>query len=414
MGSALKFALNPVVGVLAGAGAAFAYAKGKLEDLNKVMDAVGKANKSTLGDVLKVIREAHQETIKDREKFTTVMAEITDPLRAINEQLATEQDLLKRNYEIAKARRDLEKTAALDAVKARVQAGTITKEAGAAAEAAIHQRHDKEDHKMSQAEIRDQLKLQQQRLAMMQRVGHALLSDINDSESPGGEKNREKRRITIGAANEAIEKAKADIAQREAILEMTRGDYEDFQKAKAGGKAAQAAYALSGAPDRLVKAKQFEETQATIEKETAAIAKWVAVRDKLAAQDEAEKKSHDKKLAGFKEINGEYEKAQAAIRTLSLDLFQSQATAPGTAATVRPTIDPRTGGYSYRAIEARGIAYRPLPGSIGYQAPQPAQATPENEMAIRAKGMVDAMLSALDGKQTGLPVNIINVKDDSK
>ena len=414
MGNALKFALSPVVGILAGAGAAFGFAKDKLAELNKVMDAVGKANRGTLGDMVKVIKDAHNETLKEREQFAAVMAEIEDPLRAINEQLATEQDLLKRNYQIAKERRDLEKSAAIDAVKGRVQAGTMSREAGEKATAAIEQHHATQDRHMSQAEMQDQLRLQQQRLAMMQRVGHDLLADIGDFESPGGEKKRERRRIIIGAATEAIQKAKDDIAQRQAIQEMTREDFEDFEKARAGGKAAQALYALSGAPDRLVKAKQFEEAQRTIDKETSAIAKWTALRDKLAAQDEQERKSHDKKLAGFKEINAEYEKAQGAIQTLSLDLFQSQATAPGTPAAVKPIFDPRTGGYAYRPIEAHGIKYRPLPNSLGYQTPAPAAAPVESEMALRARGMVDAMLQALDGKGNGLPVSIIAVKDDSK
>jgi hypothetical protein len=354
MGGALKFALSPVVGILAGIGLGFSFVKRKLEEFNTLLDKVAESNAKSLGDLKAAIAKAHTEMIEDRKAFNSMVRELISPLQDIEDRLKREEDQLRRNYQVAKARRDLEKGAVIDFLDK--QPGTP--EEKATKRKAIEGHYTAEEARAKSKELREQIALQTKWLALVDEARKKVAGDVLGHDAPGAEAARLKRRTVIGKADTEIAAMREALTAQKAIKDSLEADYQAGKAAYDEGKGAFVRYAALH-PDIMAKRDQYKEAERMIESYNRAIEKQTKIKERLEEQDKAESEAHKMRIGDLKELDSQHNKYSQSLYDLNADLSQIAATPlaytppkglgyPGMPG--RPDLDARTGGYPLRPI----------------------------------------------------------------
>lgn len=343
IGEALKFALNPIVGILGGLTLGFNIFREKLKEVNTFLDTVAKTNVSGVKGLSEAIVAAHKVSVDERAKFNEAVRDLVNPLDEIAQMLKREELQLKVNYELAKARRDMEKEAVLAFVSQQGMPKGVSDAVGA--------HYTAEERRARIAQAQSELETQRRLYGTISEARHKVAGDVY-SDMMGGGAARDRMRQGIARAGKGIEATQADIAAKRAIMEMTQGDYDEAASAAQGGKINLAKYALTHTPDATLRVSQYIAARQAAESMTANLNKQIAARERLIALEQASLANSERSAKDLKDLDKAYAEYGATIAKLEGELTVLRG--PTSQPEQRSPLDPATGGYALRPIQSRG------------------------------------------------------------
>lgn len=451
MGTALKLALSPVIGTMGAAMAIFATAGSKLEAYNQMLDKTGERNAEALTDIRKInaaVREVQEGVERGRQSFEAEQKNRGNP---ILEALQTEETERRRMAdEDAKRRQDAHTEAVRkveDEFKVRKQRldDYYDREEAKLRMSGIHgprrealgfqlgerRRFDERGLEREQVEAtRDlqdkheaeeraaKLVEQQRRRAELEKKRAALLEAGMKAEK---ELDEARKKRADPAFTRSLEKAKEQAEFYAKNLQQIKPerDKANAQEADESANWRNRPYwwlnvlggtRIGGKAQNLLNLPEDANRQALNENFWKFTREQKGADHKLAqfqAEDKARSDAVTQRQNAFANILAAHRQVNSELRGMPA---ASDVGPPG-------MIDPLTGGYALRGLkDMGGIAYKPLPGSLGYQAPSAApRHSAESDEHAKMLRWTSSIFEAIGGdKQNGVPVNIINVKDDTK
>jgi hypothetical protein len=350
-GLAIKTWLAPTAGILAAVGLAAKGAFDELKDFGEVLELVGKSGARTFGDVRKAMAEARKEVAASRAEFVKMVAELTNPLNALQSAHKAEQDRLRLNYDVAAEQR------------ATAREGML-KGATPEQKELLERGFKREDALAKGKLLTDQLHAQQRAYGLIGEARKKVAAGVLAYQAGAGARGT--RASLLSKTTLELEDAKKELAEQEAIRERLAPLHREFENAEAGGvgeKALMGARHFMGAIMGTTREQlnMFEVAERRIKQLNDVIEHNTNLKEKLTEAGKAESDRYKELVGDLGKLDSAYDHTRGEINSTNAELLKLAAAAPPLDRTSTSPIDPTTGGYAYRGIADKGgYAYNDL------------------------------------------------------
>lgn len=397
LGEALRFAINPIIGLLIGLTSGFNYLKGKIDEWNKAMDAQAARNALAIvgADKLRDIRQKQFEIEQNYQKFLKTGAALdvdTKRKDLLEGQLAAIQAMLA----LDKERIRLAKEAGTAKIHGEVESGKLTKPQGESALSKLNLGLGLADRQADEAALRRELDLfkKSQAEATQKRLA---------AQDEAARRSRELAGFERATENRLPSHLEAEVQRR-------TGKRREFISGPMGGPGFWADVDATETDAELEERRKMQ--KARLDRADADFRQQREQERKQLQDALSAAEAESAKYGG--EETGAAGKWDEAMRRLNLGRAKAALSRPGPKRpqpiidpkTGRPYIDPATGGIPYRPLgvpldskgnpildpRTGGIPLRPIKAPV-FNEPEP---NPLNDTL---------------GKNGAIPVEIVNIRE---
>jgi hypothetical protein len=313
LGTAFQALTSPIGAAFTAGAVAIGLFNKSLDSLGALMDAVSSANSKSLGDLGKAAGAALKEIRAEEKAFKELAADLIDPMKDVEQSLARQQALLKRNYDLAKARLALEKEAAAEAIKNKEAAGQITP---AQAEQARHElgtHYTVAEARLRQGALKKQAAADQKTLSIIDAARKKVAGDVIEYGSPAAMASRFRRALTAHKAEGEIGSLEEQLKAQQEIVAKTAPMATAFERAKQGGLLEKAMTGLEYGVSSITGEVRESLAQNAAAKDRiaaiqAAIAHRKALQTRLDTESDEDKEKNAQRVKDLKELDAAHDR----------------------------------------------------------------------------------------------------------